>query len=610
MKFDGFFTRICVPASSSIPGCGAWNGRHTPVRYCFFMAGLLGLVLTGACATAPLTQEEPAEESPVVEVPEVAKKEPVLPKIYPVAPFDKETLYQLLVAEVAGYRNQFDIALKHYAEQAVITRDPGVAARATRLAAYLKRDDIALKTALIWAEVDPDSIEAHRDAADLLVRSGELEKAVTHMEAVKNLGGLASFDLVAYRAAGLDQQTKESLLKTISELLLRFPGDDQLMFSQAVLLERTDRPAEALEIADQLLLVKRDVNIIILRANILKELERVEEAIEFLRGEVDAQPEHKRLREFFARLLFEEADLDQAREQYEALLARSPKDGDMLFALALISMEQEQDDVAIDYLQRMVRWDLRAGEAHFYLGSMAEKKGNSELAIEEYRQVGTGYEFIPAQGRIAELMVKDSKLLEARAHLETVRADFPSMRTQLILVEAQLLTDHDESSSVFKFLDRFLLENPDDLDLLYYRAMSGERVGDLDILERDLRRIIELDPDNADALNALGYTLTDRTERHDEALDLITRALQIKPNEAAFIDSMGWVQYRLMNYDEALTYLRQALTLFPNDEVAAHLGEVLWVVGEKVEADKIWQEGLELAPDSKALKDVIERLKP
>jgi Flp pilus assembly protein TadD len=207
-------------------------------------------------------------------------------------------------------------------------------------------------------------------------------------------------------------------------------------------------------------------------------------------------------------------------------------------------------------------------------------------------------------------MVVNDELTEARTYLEIARAEFPDMRIQLVLVEAQLLTDHAELSSVIDLLGTFLSESPDDADLLYFRAMTGEKAGDLDLLESDLRRIIELDPKNADALNALGYTLTDQTERHDEALDLITRALAIRPNEPAFIDSMGWVQYRLMNYEKALTYLRQALTLMRNDEVAAHLGEVLWVVGDKVEANKIWQEGLEREPDSKFLKDVIERLKP
>ena len=124
-----------------------------------------------------------------------------------------------------------------------------------------------------------------------------------------------------------------------------------------------------------------------------------------------------------------------------------------------------------------------------------------------------------------------------------------------------------------------------------------------------MRSVIELDPGNADAMNALGYTLADQTNRHEEALELIEKALTIKPDEPAFIDSLGWVQYRLKNFEMALTYLRQAFERFRNDEIAAHLGEVLWVVGDKVEANQVWEQGLELAPESEILKNVIQRFR-
>ena len=177
-----------------------------------------------------------------------------------------------------------------------------------------------------------------------------------------------------------------------------------------------------------------------------------------------------------------------------------------------------------------------------------------------------------------------------------------------MVLEAQLLADRGMETEVFAFLDRVIALRPDNVDLLYYRAMTGERFDDLGVLERDLRRIIQLDPENADALNALGYTLTDRTDRHEEALLLIERALAIKPNEAAYIDSMGWVQYRLSNYAAAIEHLRRALELMQNDEVAAHLGEVLWVSGDKQEARQVWQEALEIKPDSEILKEVMDRL--
>ena len=180
---------------------------------------------------------------------------------------------------------------------------------------------------------------------------------------------------------------------------------------------------------------------------------------------------------------------------------------------------------------------------------------------------------------------------------------------QLVMIEAQLLSDRGLEQEVLAFLDEVLVDQPENIDLLYFRAMTGERFDRLDVLEYDLRRILEIDPENADALNALGYTLTDRTDRHEEALLLIEEALALKPDEPAFIDSMGWVQYRLKNYEVAIEYLRRALSLFQNDEVAAHLGEVLWITGEKTEAREVWNKALELAPESEILQDVMRRFR-
>lgn len=574
----------------------------------------MALVLAGLVGCGSVPAPGPVEPG-VTEVVEAAP-EPALqpeprprphPDDYPVAPFQEDTLYELLVAEVAGYRGQYDTALKKYVDAAVETRDPGVAARATRLAAYLKENDSALTTSQIWAEEDPEDIDAHRHAADQLMRAGELEGAVLHLEAVKRLGGLADFPMFAYRAANLDEQSRDGLLTVLSRMLEEFPADEQLMFSKAVLLEQNGRLAEALELTDLLLAEKKNINVIILKVNALKDLHRTEDALEFLEDAITEMEENRRLRLIYARMLFEAERLEDAMAQYKIVHEQSPSDGDILFALALISMELERDQEAKDYFEQMVRWNRRAGEAHFYLGSIAEKSNDVPAALREYKQVGTGYEFLPAQSRIAALMMEQGRLNEARTYLETQRAQHPDRFNQLIMVEAQLLSDRGHEKAVFNLMDMAIAQDPRNIDLLYYRAMAGEKFDRLEILERDLGRIIEMDPDNADALNALGYTLTDRTERHEEALALIQRALEIKPDEAAFIDSLGWVMYRLNNFDAAITHLRRALELFPNDEVAAHLGEVLWTVGDKAAASEVWEKALELAPDSEILKKVIER---
>jgi len=575
-----------------------------------WLAAVLLLTL-GGCATVPPepVPDAPAEE-PVAAEPEPAVPEKVIkPEDYPVAPFEGDSLYQLLVAEIAGYRSRYDVALEKYLHAARETGDPGVAARATRLALYLKKDDIARQTLEIWTQAEPDNIDAHRYAVDLLLREGDLTAAIEHMEAVKQLGGLARFEVFAYRAANLSEDERASLLEVVTEMVQRHPEDEQLKFAQAILLEQSGRSEEALALAEALLLNSDEANLIVLKMSLLDKLERRDEALAYMREAVTRQPENRRLRLILGRMLFERNALTAAREEYLLALETAPNDGDVLFALALIALQQENDAEARRYFERMVRWNRRAGEAHYYLGGIAERASDAATALKEYRQVGTGYEFLPAQARIAALLVDDGQMEEARAHLNRTRTNHPEHHMQLVMIEAQLLSDRGLEQEVLAFLDEVLVAEPENIDLLYFRAMTGERFDRLDVLEHDLRRIIEIDPDNADALNALGYTLTDRTDRHEEALVLIQRALELKPDEPAFIDSMGWVQYRLGNHDAAIRYLRRALSLFQNDEVAAHLGEVLWVVGEKIEALEVWNKALELAPESEILQEVMRRFR-
>ena len=581
--------------------------RTLPELPRFWLLFILVALLTG-CSSAPVGLEPVNSSEPLVK--KIVKQKPRLGSDdYPVAAFPGDSLYELLAAEVAAHRLRYNVALDKYVAAAAETRDPGVAARATRLALYLKKFDEALETALIWAEVEPENIAARRHALDLLLLAGKLELALEHMEAVKLMTGIASFDVFAYRAAELAPTQRAAVLAVITEMLDRYPGDEQLLFSRAVLLEHSDQLPAALAVAEELLKVSKKPNIILLKTGILDAMKRGHDAIAYLADAVKASQPDRRLQLVLARMLFKQGDLEAAKVQYNNALNASPHDGDVLFALALIALEQGEDLQAQQHLERMVRWNRRSGEAHYYLGEIAERRSDIEAALQEYANAGEGYEFIPAQERIVAILADEGLWEEARAHLDKLRTQKPEHRQRLMIMEAQLLADRGREKEALGFLDSILGLEPENVELLYYRAMTGERFGQLDILEADLRRVIELDPGNADALNALGYTLTDQTNRHEEALVLIEKALTINPNDAAFIDSLGWVQYRLNNFQIALTHLRRAFEMFQNDEVAAHLGEVLWVVGDKTEANKVWEEGLKLAPESEALKDVIQRFR-
>ena len=584
---------------------------------------VIALILLGGCTSQSVKESAPKKtdassaavdasaeaEASAVNASIAESKVPKRPRPsdYPVAPFPKDALYQLLVAEVAGYRGEYSTALEKYVDMALKTRDAGVAQRAAMLAVYLKRYEEALTTSKIWVEQEPDSIEARRYLSEQLLRIGDMEQAIVHMEAIKNLGGLANFESFAYSAANMDDKGREVLLEAMSRMLAEYPGDEQLMFSKAVLLEQSGQLEEALQLANQLLVSKKDINVIVLKVNALKDLLRTDEALIFLESTLEELADKRRLRLIYARMLFEAERLVDAEKQYEQVHQQAPNDSDILFALALISMEQGKDESAKGYLNQMIRFNRRANEAHYYLGSIADKNDEIPQAISEYKMVGPGREYLAAQVRIAALLADQGRLDDARAHLENQRANNPDRYNRLVMIEGQLLSERGHEAEFFELLETVIQKQPENVELLYFRAMTGQSLGRLDVLEQDLLRVIEIDPGNADAMNALGYTLADQTDRHDEALILIERALEIKPNEAAFIDSLGWVQYRLENYKDAVTNLRKALSLFDNDEVAAHLGEVLWVSGEQQEARNVWQRALDARPDSDILKRVIKR---
>ena len=584
---------------------------------------VIALILLGGCTSQSVKESAPKKtdassaavdasaeaEASAVNASIAESKVPKRPRPsdYPVAPFPKDALYQLLVAEVAGYRGEYSTALEKYVDMALKTRDAGVAQRAAMLAVYLKRYEEALTTSKIWVEQEPDSIEARRYLSEQLLRIGDMEQAIVHMEAIKNLGGLANFESFAYSAANMDDKGREVLLEAMSRMLAEYPGDEQLMFSKAVLLEQSGQLEEALQLANQLLVSKKDINVIVLKVNALKDLLRTDEALIFLESTLEELADKRRLRLIYARMLFEAERLVDAEKQYEQVHQQAPNDSDILFALALISMEQGKDESAKGYLNQMIRFNRRANEAHYYLGSIADKNDEIPQAISEYKMVGPGREYLAAQVRIAALLADQDRLDDARAHLENQRANNPDRYNRLVMIEGQLLSERGHEAEFFELLETVIQKQPENVELLYFRAMTGQSLGRLDVLEQDLLRVIEIDPGNADAMNALGYTLADQTDRHDEALILIERALEIKPNEAAFIDSLGWVQYRLENYKDAVTNLRKALSLFDNDEVAAHLGEVLWVSGEQQEARNVWQKALDARPDSDILKRVIKR---
>ena len=531
---------------------------------------------------------------------------PEKPKVY--GSFSEETIFSLLSAELAGQRNRFDIALDNYVTQAINTQDPGISERAFRIAEYLGADQPALDTALIWAKNAPDDLEAQRAAAVQLARAGRYDDSMMYMEKVLLGKGDTHFDFLALSAADTDQETRNGLMKSFDRLLQRHPNNGQLIFGKALLMQQDGDTQGALSLLEDNPPEAGEVAPILLRARLLQGLNRGDEALPLLEKSIKKYPDDKRLRLTYARMLVENNRMDDAKVEFSSLVQQYPEDDDLRYSLALVCLEAKAWDEARGYLEDLIARESHVDSAHLNLGRIAEERNDPESALIEYAQVGPGNDYLPAQLRQADILMGNGKTSEAQSRLAVQRDAQPDYGIQLYLIEAETLSANNQGDKAWNVLQQALKQYPDDLNLLYTRAMQAEKRNDLGQMEKDLRLIIQRDPDNAMALNALGYTLSDRTTRYDEAKLLIEQAHQINPEDPAVLDSLGWVNFRLGNLDEAERLLRQALERFPDQEVAAHLGEVLWANGKQREARQIWSRFLKEQPDSPILRGTIKRL--
>lgn len=556
--------------------------------------------LLGGCQTLTSEVADTKPQSVAAPTPKTA------PQVVNYRPFTEQSLYALLVGELAGQRNRFDIALAQYSHQAQITRDAGVAERALRIAEYVGDQQAATENALIWAQAAPENLDAQRAVAVQLAKSGYFEQSLAQMEKVLNQQGLAHFDFLALAVADSDPQTRLGVEQNFTRLLDKHPNNSQLLFGKALLMHQDNRTEQALALLTPHDF-SREPGPLLLQIKLLQALNRPEQALPLLRKAIAANPNDRRIRLHYARLLIELNQLDEARSEFAGLLQESPGDDDLRFSLALVCLEGEAWNEAIVYLNELIERQAHLNPAYYNLGRAYEALQQPEQALKYYAKVGPGDEFLPTQMQINNLLLKQQRFTEARARLAKTRAEQPDYAIELYLLETEQLAKT-QPQQAWELIHQALDSFPDDLALLYTRGMLADERGDLRQLEADMRRIIEREPDNANALNALGYTLADRTERHDEAYQFIRQAYALEPDNPAILDSLGWVYYRLGNLSKATHYLTKAYNRYRDAEIAAHLGEVLWQQGQKEAAQTLWQEAFEQNPNDAVLRETMQRL--
>ncbi|MFA5370886.1 MAG: tetratricopeptide repeat protein [Sideroxydans sp.] len=563
--------------------------------------------LLGACAHVPQTTN-------VSPVPTDDSVQPAPQPVLPDVVLTDRLLYEFLLGDFAAQRGKPELAAQVYLDLARATRDPRVARRAAQLTFEAHQYDQSLEAFRLWQQLEPDSPLAKQMLVSLLLSGGKLEEArphVTELLASDPQGAGRSF--INLYGLLVRVPDKAAALDWMIEVAHPYPKVAEAHWALAQSATAANKLELALAEAQQATALRPEWDLaVMLQAQLMQRTEP-EQGAALLARHLKAHPEQQNVRLFHARMLLEQKQYVQARDEFSALLQQRPGNAEIAFAIAMVSLQLGELERAEQELRTALAGTSGKKDEntlYFYLGQLNEAKQDEAAALTHYRQINGGERYYDAQLRVAYLLNKQGQLLQAREVLQKAKTDNDAQRAQLVLIEAQFLREggrHDES---FKILNQGLAKFPEHPELLYQAALTADKLKKYDTFEQLIRKLIQVEPNNAHAYNALGYAWLERNVRVAEAMELVQKAHALLPDDAAILDSMGWGYFRLNDLEQSIMFLRRAFAANPDPEIAAHLGEALWVKGEREEAQTIWRDSVQTHPDSAALQAVMRKFLP
>lgn len=521
-----------------------------------------------------------------------------------------EVLYGFLLAEIALQRGSAGLAAQTFVDLSRRTRDPRIARRAVEVANNARLPNFALEAARIWHDVSPESPQALQAVTVLLINNRKVGEAEPYIEKLLARDGPAAangFMQINRLLAG--NPDKRENLRVIERLATKHASLAQAHFAVSQAALGSGDEEHALKRIRQAAQLRPDWDVAALFEAQILQRNQPAAAAERLAGYLTKYPDSREVRLNYARILARENRVPEARGELDKLLAAHPGNSDLMFTVSLLAVQIKDYGLAEENLKRLLDTGYRdPNTVRYTLGQISEERKEFAQARDWYRSIARGEHYVASRLRYAQTLSREGKLDEARNFLRTQNRG-EGQDVQFVIAEAQLLRDAGRNADAYEVLGQALAKSPEQPELLYDHALTAEKLDRFDVLEGNLRKLIQMQPNHAHAYNALGYSLADRNIRLDEARKLIEKAIELAPDDYAIVDSMGWVLYRLGDRNGALEFLRRAFRGRPDGEIAAHLGEVLWEIGEREEAARIWSETLKTHPNDEVLRRTIQRFR-
>lgn len=529
-----------------------------------------------------------------------------------------EFIYKYLVGEIAGQRGDLATSGSIFYDLAKKERDPRLAERAAKIAAYGNMPGLAISAVKLWAELDPTSTEAQQSMTEILIVTGKLNETEPYLAKLLSkketqAGGFLYVNTLLARSPD-----KKAILRLVQSLAQPYPelAEAQFAVAQSAWAANQDDVAlEALRKAEQL---KPDWSMAALLKGQVLFGKSPQAALDFYQEFLTKHPEANEVRINLAKLLVSQKQFDAAKKEFPLILkyandSKAKNEPEITTIVGLLAYQSGDYAAAETYFQQAIALGFKdADQLYIYIAQSAEKQNNNDAAILWYNKVQPGQSaqrYLEAQINLANLIARTKSVDKAIESLDAI--DDLNVEQQIIVIQTQasLLAKGKRNQEAFDLLDKAVRNLENTPELVYDYALAAERLQKFDIMESELRRAITVKPDFSAAYNALGYSFADRNIKLNEAQQLIEKALSITPNDHYMLDSLGWVYYRKGNLDKAILYLEQAYKASQDPEIAAHLGEVLWKKGHHDDAVKIWHDALIANPDNEVLLEIINKFK-